>query len=130
MKQLQKVWREHGTYDVNKLWNKTQNIKTNRIYLDKIIHNLDKVLWTIFIKGKEKYVTPNQVIKNPYVSPNDFCKIINADLSYPIIIYDDNGDLDVLDGLHRLAKSVLLKRKTINVKYISNDILLKCKIKQ
>ena len=50
--------------------------------------------------------------------------------AYKIIIYDDNGDLDVLDGLHRLSKSVILKRKTINVKYISNDILLKCKIKQ
>ena len=83
-----------------------------------------------FINGKEKYITPKQVIKNPYVSPNDFCKIINANLLYPIIIYDDNGDLDVLDGLHRLAKSVILKRKTINIKYVSNDILLKCKIKQ
>lgn len=63
------------------------------------------------------------------MSPHDAIKIINADLLYPIIIYDDNGDLDVLDGLHRLAKSVILGRKTIKVKYISNDILLKCKIK-
>ena len=130
MKQVQKVFRDHGTYDVNKLWNKTKNIKTNRIYLDKIIHNLDIDLWTTFVNGKEKYITPKQVIKNPYVSPQDFCKIINADLSYPIIIYEDNGYLDVLDGLHRLAKSVILKRKTIKVKYVSNDILLKCKIKQ
>ena len=128
MKQIQKVWRDHGMYDVNKLWKKTKNIKINRIYLDKIKHNLDKELWTIFIKGKKKYITPNQVIKNPWISPLDFCKIENADLSYPIIIYDDNGDLDVLDGLHRLAKSVILKRKTINVKYISNDILNTCKI--
>ena len=130
MKQVQKVFRDHGTYDVNKLWNKTKNIKTNKIDLDKIIHNLDIDLWTTFVNGKEKYITPKQVIKNPYVSPQDFCKIINADLSYPIIIYEDNGYLDVLDGLHRLAKSVILKRKTIKVKYVSNDILLKCKIKQ
>jgi hypothetical protein len=131
MKQVDIVWRNHGTYDVNKLWNKSWDIKTRRIYLDKIIHNLDKDLWTVFNKNhKAKYITPNQVIKNPYVSPYDFCKIMNADLSYPIIIYNDNGDLDVLDGLHRLAKSVILERKTICVKYVSDDILLKCKIKK
>lgn len=130
MKQLNIVWRDHGTYDVKKLWNKTKDIKTHKIYLNKIIHNLDKDLWTIFINKKAKYITPNEVIKNPYLSPYDFCKIMDADLSYPIIIYDDNGDLDVLDGLHRLAKSIILKRKTINVKYVSNDILLKCKIKK
>ena len=134
------VWRDHGTYDVNKLWNKTKNIKTNRIYLDKIIHNLDKDLWTIIVDGKPKYITPNQVIKNPHISPLDFNKINNADLQYPIIIYDqnlkssassasrDSSDLDVLDGLHRLAKAVILKHKTIKVKYVTTDILQKCKI--
>jgi hypothetical protein len=130
MKQLNIVWRDHGTYDVNKLWNKTEDLKTHRIYLHKIIHNLDKDLWTIFINGKAKYITPNQVIKNPYLSTHDFCKIMNSDLSYPIIIYNSDGDLDVLDGLHRLAKSVILKRKTIKVKCVSNDILLQCKIKK
>lgn len=129
MKNIQKVWREHGKYNVNELWKKTKNIKTKRIYLDKIKHNLDKDLWTILKNGKEKYITPNQVIKNPHLSPQDAMKIINADLSYPIIIYNDNGDLDILDGLHRLVKSLVLGRKTIKVKYISNDILLKCKIK-
>ena len=130
MKNIQQVWREHGKYDVNALWTKTKNTKTKRIYLNKIKHNLDKDLWTIVLKnGKEKYITPNQVIKNPHLSPQDAMKIINADLSYPIIVYDDNGDLDILDGLHRLAKSVMLRRKTIKVKYVSNDILSKCKIK-
>ena len=55
---------------------------------------------------------------------------MNSDLSYPIIIYNSDGDLDVLDGLHRLAKSVILKRKTIKVKCVPNDILLQCKIKK
>ena len=129
MKNIQIVWRNHGIYNVEKLWKITEKIKTNRIYIGKIEHNLNKDLWTIKIKGKEKYITPNQVIKDPYISPYDFCKITNADLSYPIIIYNDNGDLDVLDGLHRLSKAVILKRKTINVKYVTDDVLNKAKIK-
>jgi len=137
------VWRDHGTYDVNKLWNKTKNIKTNRIYIDKVIHNLDKDLWTIIVDGKPKYITPNQVIKNPSISPLDFNKINNADLQFPIIIYvhnmdssssssssasRDKSDLDILDGLHRLAKAVILKHKTIKVKYVTTDILQKCRV--
>lgn len=55
MKQLQIVWRDHGTYDVGKLWDKTKNIKTNRIYLDKILHNLDKDLWTIINNSESSY---------------------------------------------------------------------------
>lgn len=129
MKKIQIVWRDHGTYDVTKLWSQTKNAKIYKIRLREIRHNLDKKLWTIIKNSKEKYITPNQVIKNPYVSPNDFCKIINANLSYPIIIHDNNGDLDVLDGLHRLAKTVILKQKTINVKYATNNNLLKCIIK-
>ena len=72
------------------------------------MNNLYKELSTIFINGKEKYITPKQVIKNPYVSPNDFCKIINANLLYPIIIYDDiivfATDKEMLDNLLKELK--------------------------
>lgn len=66
MKQLQIVWRNHVTYDVSKLWNKTKNIKTNRIYLNKIIHNLDKELWTILI-NKTKNIKTNQIHLNKII---------------------------------------------------------------
>lgn len=124
------VWRSHGKYDVEKIWKQTEKIKPKRIQIDKLKHNLDKDNWTVKIKGKNKYVTPNQVIANPYTSPNDFCKIIQADLSYPIIVYMDDisGDLDVLDGLHRLSLATILGRKTINVKYVCMEILEKTKI--
>jgi len=124
-KNLNIVWRNHGTYNVYKIWKITKNIKTKRIYIDQLIHNLDKKNWTI---DQNHYISPNQVLNDPYSSLNDFYKIIHADLSFPIIIYQDNHDLDILDGLHRLAKSILLQRKTISVKYITNKLLLKCKI--
>lgn len=58
-----------------------KKIKTNRIHINKIKHNLNKDLWTIKIKGRKKYITPNQVIKNSYLSPYDFCNIINIQQS-------------------------------------------------
>lgn len=50
MKNIQIVWRNHGIYNVEKLWKITKKIKTNRISIDKIEHNLNKDLWTIKIK--------------------------------------------------------------------------------
>ena len=41
---------------------------------------------------------------------------------------DGTRDLDILDGLHRLAKAVILKHKTIKVKYVTIDILQKCRV--
>ena len=67
MKNIQKVWRDHGIYDVQKLWKLTDNLKPKRIYITKLIHNLDKKYWSLFegvplkkLKGKkEKFVSPN-----------------------------------------------------------------------
>lgn len=123
------VWRDHGTYDVKKLWKLSSKLKTKRLSLNKLKHNLDKDYWTVIDKNKERFVTPNQVIKDPYKSHVHFFKMMEADLSYPIIVYDDNGDLDVLDGLHRLSKAKVEKRKTINVKIINDEILAKAKVK-
>ena len=37
MKNIQIVWRNHGIYNVEKLWKITEKIKTNRIYIGKLI---------------------------------------------------------------------------------------------
>ena len=56
-------------------------------------------------------------------------KINNADTKYPILVYKDGKDLDVLDGLHRLSKLVKNKRKTVKIKYITSEMLRKAEIK-
>jgi hypothetical protein len=128
MKEISQVWRHHGIYNVEILWKLTNKLNTKKININKLTHNLNKVLWTIVGKKRNKYITPNQVINDPFLSPNDYCKILNAELKYPIIIYDDDGDLDVLDGLHRLCKAYLLGYKTIKIKYVTMELLNKSKI--
>ena len=55
-------------------------------------------------------------------------KINNADTKYPILVFKDGNDLDVLDGLHRLSKLFKNKRKTVVVKFLTPEILKKAKI--
>lgn len=116
-----KVQRNHGLYDLHGLWKETENATIHDINISELEHNLDKLYWTI---------TPRQLLKKPSLSPEDVRRVNIADLSYPILIYDNNGDLDILDGLHRLCKSVLMKKETIRAKYVTKDILIKTRIKK
>lgn len=125
---VQIAWRDHGIYNVKKLWKHTNNEKIHTVDMSKLKHNLNKDLWTVFVKGKKKYITPMQVIKNPKISPVDSEKIKEADTKYPILVYDDKGDMDILDGLHRLAKLYLLGKKRAKIRYITDDILDKARI--
>ena len=50
--------------------------------------------------------------------------INNADLSYPIITTYYKNRLIIVDGVHRLVKSLLLGKKQIKA-YIFNDDLMK-----
>ena len=134
---IQKCWREHGIYNVQKLWKLTDNEKTIRIPIEDVKHNLNKKHWSLLegvppneLKGKkEKFVSPNQILKNPKLSPFIMDKINNADTKYSILVYKDGKNLDVLDGLHRLSKLVKNKRKTIKIKYITSEMLRKAEIK-
>ena len=68
-------------------------------------------------------ISPYEVLDNPEKAPYHIKAINNADLNYPIIVAKSN--LDVLDGLHRLCKSILLKNKYINVQKINMTYLEK-----
>lgn len=68
--------------------------------------------------------SPAEVLANPKKYKYDYDKIKTADLSYPVIEYD--GVL--VDGTHRVTKSMLLKKQTIKVYVFSKALLDKFKI--
>ena len=94
---IQKCWREHGIYNVQKLWKLTDNEETIRIPIKDVKHNLNKKYWSLLegvppneLKGKkEKFVSPIQILKNPKLSPYIIDKINNADTKYPILVFKD-----------------------------------------
>jgi hypothetical protein len=65
-------------------------------------------------------ISVNDVLKNPKKYKDDYNRINNANLKYPIIM-DIKGN--IFDGVHRYIKSTLLKKKTIKV-YLFDDKLL------
>jgi disulfide oxidoreductase YuzD len=64
------------------------------------------------------------VLKNKKKFAHDYKKILNADLSYPIIIYlSDKYNSPIVDGMHRLAKLYLEKGKRMKC-YLFDDALM------
>lgn len=82
---------------------------------------LDIINYNIYTKGwGEGNISVNDVLKNPQKYKDDYNRIINADLKYPIIM-DIKGN--IYDGVHRYIKSKLLNKKIIKV-YLFDDKLL------
>ena len=88
--------------------------KTTKIKLDQINYNMDTQGWG------EGNISVNDVLKNPKKYKDDYNRINNANLKYPIII-DTKGN--IFDGVHRYIKSKLLNKKIIKA-YIFDDKLL------
>lgn len=112
---------KHGTYtddnfiySVDLMFMYVKTIKSKKI-------NIKKLLPKLKIKDWDNY-SPIQIIKNKNLSPNDYDRIIHSDLRYPIII---NEKLDIIDGMHRLAKSYMKNKLTIRVYKIDKNIFNK-----
>jgi len=70
--------------------------------------------------SKKILYSPQDVLNEPKKYKDDYERIINAELNYPIIITKNNS---VVDGIHRLIKAFYLK-KQINA-YVFDYKLLK-----
>jgi disulfide oxidoreductase YuzD len=70
-------------------------------------------------KFGKKY-SPIEVLNNPSIYDLDMEKIKNAEVGYPIIIFDGN----VVDGMHRLTKLYLQQKSHLKA-YVFNEALMK-----
>ena len=66
---------------------------------------------------------PNQIIQAPENYPAEYLRTRAADISYPIDIMQNKGRGLMLDGLHRLMKSFMLKRDVVDVRKIPRDCI-------
>ena len=63
-------------------------------------------------------LTPNQVMNDKAKYKEQYDRIMNSDIKYPIDIMENKGKYVILDGLHRLAKCNLLGHQKVNVRII------------
>ena len=79
-----------------------KTISSKKLEIKNLLSQLKIKDWSNF--------SPIQIVENKNISPNDYKRIINADLRYPIII---NEKHKIIDGMHRLAKAYLKNKKKI-----------------
>jgi len=108
------MYKKHGTYTddnfiylVDLMFMYIKTITSTKIKLENMLPQLKIKDWGNF--------SPIEVIKNKSVSPEDYKRIIKADLRYPIII----------DGMHRLSKAFLLKKKYVRAYKIDDKTMEK-----
>ena len=75
---------------------------------------LARTLPTINVLVVDIYKTVQRHIEEEYIE-EDWVRVRNADLSYPILINDVHG---VVDGVHRIAKAYKTNKRYIKAKRI------------
>lgn len=100
-------------YSVNLLWKLTKNNKIFEEPISKYRIFLENKNWS----GQPESFNAIEIINDPNLSPDHFNRISNADLAYPIIVYEDTKKdiFEILDGIHRIAK-IILESSNVNVK--------------
>lgn len=119
---------DNNIYSVDMMfvWIHSNKPKAKILQVDRLIHMLESKRWgDPRIVGDSGRYSPIDVLREPEKYPEDYVRIQNADLKYPIII-DTNGD--IVDGIHRLTKTYLLKRKTISAYVFGKTLMKKFKI--
>ena len=82
---------------------------------------IDQLKFKGWMQDTSNFISPIDVLNHPKKYIDEHNKILQSDIKYPIIIDINNN---VIDGIHRLAKSHLLNKKHINA-YVFNNKLLK-----
>lgn len=94
---------------------KTKYLSIVEVPIAELERNLHNDCWGYVFDQHRIVIIPNEVISTQ--QPKDhYLRILNADLSYPIIVYRDLAGLQVVDGMHRLCKAKMLGNKTIKAK--------------
>lgn len=89
---------------------------TAKISIEDLKWHFDVPFWDY---GNDYYnLTPNQVIDDKEKYSEQYNRVMNSDISYPIDIMENKGRYVILDGLHRLLKCKLLGYKEVDVRII------------
>jgi disulfide oxidoreductase YuzD len=84
---------------------------------------LDYPIWATDYPNKIFDLKPIDVLNDIETYPIKKKRILNVDLSYPIFAIRWNDKYVILDGFHRLLKSIIDDRHSIEVKIVSPDMI-------
>ena len=121
--QLPKEIREQGFdfhWDKNKLW--VLDIPIEDIDVSELDWQLDLPFWDH--EGERYNLHPRLVLENIDLYPDHKNRVLNADIRHPIdAMENQNGKLEILDGMHRLVRLILEGNKKVKGRRISRKFI-------
>ena len=121
--ELPKEIREEGIdfhWDKYKLW--ALDIPIEDMDVSLLEWQLDLPFWNH--EGKKYNLHPRLVLENIELYPDHKDRVLNADIKYPIdIMENQNGKLEILDGVHRLVRLMLEGNKKVKVCKIPRELI-------
>jgi disulfide oxidoreductase YuzD len=96
--------------------------KHTNIDVENLKHVLSYKGWG---DGKISY-SANDVLSNPSKYKDEMKRIKDANLKYPIILYDG----DIVDGVHRLCKTILENKSRIKAFEFDKTLMKKFQIRK
>ena len=107
-------------WDKQKLW--VLDIPIEDMDVSLLEWQLDLPFWAH--NGKKYNLHPRQVLENIDSYPDHKNRVLNADIKYPIdVMENQNGKLEILDGVHRLVRLMLEGNKKVKVRKISREFI-------
>ena len=100
-------------WNVNDIWEITKNFESKLISVDKLWNDRYAKAWC--------WQHENELINNEFFL-HHMERVINADLSYPIILSEENL---IFDGVHRLVKAKFYNLEKISYVKFKKDPLPK-----
>lgn len=95
--------------------------------------NITELVWHFDIpfldKGKERYaVPPWAVMEHPEECPQEYARMLQADMTHPLDIMENKGRWLLLDGLHRLMKAYMRGDRRVSVRIVPRSMIPEIKI--
>jgi hypothetical protein len=118
-------------YDQEELWKYVEIKKTKTYKMNDVKHWVYNPCWSYDLDKKTCFYSIFQVLNQKSKFKEDMKRIKKADISYPIIVIEDEYDKygSILDGNHRFAKLIIDNAKVVKYKFISKKQLDKFRIK-
>ena len=104
-------YKQQRMWNLKTIWDQSNTLKTKQISVDSLWNQRYAKAWC--------WQHNQEIINNDFFL-HHLQRIMNADLSYPIILSEENY---ILDGVHRLMKCKYLNLEYISYKQFNKDPL-------
>lgn len=107
-----------GNWEEELIW--SLDLPVKEVDIKDLLWHLDIPYWDND-DSQRWFVSPRDVINKEIGTIDEQKRVENVDLKYPIELFEDNGKIFILDGLHRLTKLYIQGAKSVKARIIPKE---------